>query len=159
MNTEVIMKKIMKLTVASIVAVFISLPLVPAKAISVDEAVQKVIDTVVDKASSSSDFTSKLCRKANFFSSTYSIRSGEGIACNNKYVAALAEVLCTPGNPDDYAKSHCHANAMKVLGTQKPEDVLKAAVKSGISQAKNLVCKKKDKLPAQLQSAAAACAA
>lgn len=152
------MNKYINVSIAIIVALFFSLPMInTVQAVSVDEAVSKIVDTVVKKASSSSDFTSKLCKKANFFSGVFSIRSAEGIACNNKYVAALAEVMCTTANTDNYADSHCHKNAVKALGSENAIDVLKKGVAAKAGQATQLICSKTGNLPPALKTAAQAC--
>lgn len=54
-----------------------------------------------------------VCGKGDFFGGKITIRSGNGIACNNKIVAAVATLKC--GNRDDFAPSHCGKNARKVL--------------------------------------------
>lgn len=147
------MKTITKTCLFVIMAAVFSLPMIqPSKAVSVDEAVSKIIDTVMKKASSSEDFKTKFCRKASFFSGTFSIRSGEGIACKNKAVAAMAEIMCKEGNLDDYANSHCHKNALAVLAGADPKAVLAQEVAGKVGKARELMCTKAGVLPPQLQA-------
>jgi hypothetical protein len=97
-----------------------------------------------------------LCRKANFFSKTFSLRSGGGILCTQKYIAAYAVMLCR--NKGDFNGSSCDQNAKKILGDEQyanPQAVLTEGIKSGGNKIRTLVCSQKGRLPANLQAIAA----
>lgn len=147
------MKSLTKACLLVVMSAAFSLPMIQSsKAVSVDEAVSKILNTVVNKATSSEDFKKRFCRKADFFSGVFSIRSGEGVACNNKAVAAMAEITCTEGNLDNYAGSHCHKNAVKILAGADPKTVLEEEIKKKSGKAQELACARKDKLPGPLQA-------
>lgn len=136
-----------------------SLPMtMSAKAISPDEAVNKLVDTVVNKATTSDAMKKQLCQKANVFSLTFSLRSGEGAGCKNQLWAGIAEVVCA--DFEGYLDSQCHKNAVATLGDKQPQDAIKEGVGKATAKVKTAVCAKKDKFPAQVQGQlAAACAA
>jgi hypothetical protein len=84
-----------------------------------------------------------------------SLRSSLGVACNQKYIAAFAVMLCK--NQGGFKESHCNVNAIKVLGPNynNPQEVLIQAVKNGIAQAKTIVCSQQGRLLPDLQDFAA----
>lgn len=73
-----------------------------------------------------------VCEKGSGLSKI-TIRSGNGIACKNKVVAALATMKC--GKRADFAGSHCGQNAKHALGGKAPKQVLMEEAKKGGSMA------------------------
>jgi hypothetical protein len=114
-----------------------------------------VLDSFLSAIGSGSA-ASALCKKANFWKGSFSIRSLNGQGCNIKLIAAFAESIC-PGAADDYASSQCHTNAQKVLGADadNPQKVLEAEIAKLISSGKSGFCSKAGNVHPLL---AAACA-
>jgi hypothetical protein len=99
---------------------------------SADSAVSSLLNSVQSKILNPAEFKSKFCRKADVKSGIYSVRSGSGVACNNKVIAALAEYTCR--DYEDFASSQCHINALKVLGQEavnNPINVLAQSIETG----------------------------
>lgn len=128
-------------------------------AVSVDEAVQKIITTLHSKIKNQGEFQAKFCRKASALSGIVSIRSLGGIACEDKVVAALAVATC--GGFEDFDSSQCHTEAAKVLGDDgmaDPINVLATAAQNGTGKARDLICQKTENLPDNIKAkATAAC--
>jgi hypothetical protein len=108
---------------------------------------------VINK-SSNQDFINKFCRRAKASSGVFSIRSFEGLACQSKPVAAMAEIICGSSNIDEYSSSKCHTKASAVLGGQDPKEALKSSISKKIGKARELMCSRISGLPAPLQSIA-----
>lgn len=73
------------------------------------------------------------CGKGSVFSGKITIRSGNGMACKNRVVAAAATMLC--GKRSDFAGSHCGQNAKRALAGQSPRAVLAEEAQKGGSLA------------------------
>lgn len=80
----------------------------------------------------------EICKKASFFSGVFTIRSGGGVICKNKIVAAVAEKIC-PDAASDYMDSGCHKEAVKALAGKTPAQVTEEAKATGTSEEKQLV--------------------
>ena len=73
------------------------------------------------------------CRKGDFWTGTFSVRSFEGKLCLNETVAALAEYVCTNPEVGGFSSSHCNAEAVKVLDGKDPKTVIEDSLKAGVS--------------------------
>jgi hypothetical protein len=155
---EKIMNKLSKISMTVSLAAMLGLPMAQtASAASVEGAVSKLIDSMHKKIKNSSEFQAKFCRKADLFSGVFSVRSLSGIACEDKSVAAMAEITCK--DYADYNASQCRKNAEKALGEEGMKDpmkVLKEETTKRAGNAQKLLCGKTDNLTGVLQSAATA---
>lgn len=100
---------------------------------------QDIIDAIKNAINSPAGITA-LCKKGSFFGGKYSIRSLDGKFCSQPIIGAIAEVLCTSSNPENYTGSKCHNNAVAALGGKKAEDYLKEVVGEKGSTAFNIFC-------------------
>jgi hypothetical protein len=94
----------------------------------------------------------ELCKKADFGSKIFSLRSFDGKLCDTAYIAALAESICGEKDVEGYNSSKCHTKAAAVLKGRDPAEVLKEAVKSGVGKAKEFACGREG-LPGALKGA------
>jgi hypothetical protein len=82
-----------------------------------------------------------ICEKANFWKANFSIRSGKGIACKNKFVAAFSELVCPKLGAEGYENSHCHKNALIALDGEEPLKMLGSQLKKQGKKALTITCK------------------
>jgi hypothetical protein len=109
----------------------------------------KVINTLISSGGSA------ICRKADVFKKTYSVRSFSGSLCSVDYVAAFAELQCR--GVSDFNGSQCDKTAVKTLRGADPLTVLRASIKEHNKLAKELVCPHLAKLGPKVRAASTAC--
>lgn len=111
----------------------------PAEAISMSDAVGKVL-SFMPKAGKA-----KICRKGNASSGVFSVRSFEGIACGDKTIAAFALKYC--GGFEDFNQSSCATKAKKAIGggsVGNVEKVLGDELTKATADEKEAICSNLD---------------
>ena len=93
-------------------------------------------------AISNSTAASKICRKANAFDKTFSIRSFDGLACTVPLVAAFAETVCPTVPGESYQESKCHKISLTTLKGRDPKTVLAEEISGLSSKVKSEFCLK-----------------
>jgi hypothetical protein len=93
-------------------------------------------------AISNSTAASKICRKANTFDKTFSIRSFDGLACTVPLVAAFAETVCPSVPGENYQESKCHKISLTTLKGRDPKTVLAEEISGLSSKVKSEFCLK-----------------
>lgn len=93
-------------------------------------------------AISNSTAASKICRKANAFDKTFSVRSFDGLACTVPLVAAFAETVCPTVPGENYQESKCHKISLTTLKGRDPKTVLAEEISGLSSKVKSEFCLK-----------------
>ncbi|MBL9029049.1 MAG: hypothetical protein JNK42_01075 [Caedimonas sp.] len=93
-------------------------------------------------AISNSTAASKICRKANTFDKTFSIRSFDGLACTVPIVAAFAETVCPTVPGENYQESKCHKISLTTLKGRDPKTALAEEISGLSSKVKSEFCLK-----------------
>ena len=137
----------MKKNILFSTAFAIGLSFTPHLAKAGGDYLSKFIDAI-----SNSTAASKICRKANAFGGTFSIRSFDGMACSVPLIAAFAETIC-PQNSDDYGTSKCHTISQNTLKGQDPKEALVNEIKKMTKGAKGTFCGKAGQVSSALATA------